>query len=155
MKSVGSHCSWSLIFMVKAMVWYFVSKVMIALILVVLVLVLLDPTLHRYLQSVLLEFSMQSHRCAWFYSLDFAISLWWVVIHARSSFEEWICICIEILCCYFTIVHWKASLMKVDSFGEHIHVCRFFIMAVCTCQRNISSPGNWTCAVQSIHSHGQ
>jgi hypothetical protein len=44
---------------------------MIALILVVLVLVLLELTL----QSVLLEFSMQSHRCAWFYSPDFAISL--------------------------------------------------------------------------------
>jgi hypothetical protein len=27
-------------------------------------------------------------------------------------------------------------------------------MVACTCQRNISSPGNWTCAVQSIHSHG-
>jgi hypothetical protein len=48
---------------------------MIALILVVLVLVLLELTLHRYLQSVLLEFSMQSHRCARFYSPDFAISL--------------------------------------------------------------------------------
>jgi hypothetical protein len=48
---------------------------MISLILVVLVLVLLELTLHGYLQSVLLEFSMQSQRCAWFYSLDFAISL--------------------------------------------------------------------------------
>jgi hypothetical protein len=46
-KSVGCSCSWSLAFMVKVIVWYFVSdiyKFMTTVSLIVLVLVLLEWT---------------------------------------------------------------------------------------------------------------
>jgi preprotein translocase subunit SecY len=65
MKLVGSHSSKSSPFMMKVMTLYFVSdarNMMTALILVMSVLVWLALTV--FFQSVVVEFSLQSHRYA-------------------------------------------------------------------------------------------
>ncbi len=61
----GESGSQLLLFMVKVMVWYFVMdnhKVMCALMLVMLLLIFWNWH-NRYLQSVAVEFSLESHEC--------------------------------------------------------------------------------------------
>ncbi len=61
----GESGSQLLLFMVKVMVWYFVMdthKVMCALMLVMLLLIFWNWH-NRYLQSVAVEFCLESHEC--------------------------------------------------------------------------------------------